>query len=146
MNLTDLKAQTEENLRRHGVEINPNLPTIEAPDEVKPKSARDVAGRACAIAYVIGVAFDAPTDQLKSWISEYSLWEWVSPHEAALLDSNSISTEDKNKYSWLAESAQALVWALGMVDLDARSMCDDDLATKIPFKSDPTSFIASAKL
>lgn len=146
MNLEELKAKTEANLQRFSVEINPNLPTIESLDEVKPKSARDVAGRACAIAYVVGIAYGAPSDRLKSFISEFSLWDWVSPSEAALLDSPSVSDEGKNECSWLAESAQALAWALGIVDLDARAMCDDDLATKIPFKTDPTSFIESSSL
>ncbi len=146
MNLEELKAKTEASLQSLSVEINPHLPTIETLDEVKPKSARDVAGRACAIAYVIGLAYGASSDQLKALIWEYSLWDWVSPSERELLNVEEVADEDKNECSWLAESAQALAWALGIVGLDAQSTCDDDLATKIPFKTNPAPFIESARL
>lgn len=146
MNLDELKAKSEDHLLNLNVEVNPNLPTIESLEEVKPKSAGDVAGRSCAIAYVIGLAFGASGEQLKSDISKYSLGNWVSGREWGFLDSPSVSDETSNECSWLSESAQALAWSLDLVGLDPRSPCDDDLATKIPFRSDPKSFIESAEL
>ena len=146
MKLEELKARTEEHLQRLGVEINPNLPTIESLAEVRPKSPRDVAGRSCAIAYVIGLAFGASGKQLKRHISGYSLGKWVSRREHGFLDLPSVPKEVSNECSWLAESAQALAWSLGLVGLDPQSPCDDDLAAKIPFKSDPKPFIDSAVL
>ncbi len=48
--------------------------------------------------------------------------------------------------SWQTECAQALAWCIGLVELDHFQHCDDDLAQKVPFKTDPSDFIRSAKL
>ncbi len=59
MNLQELKSNTEFLLREKGIDVNPSLPTIEELDEVAPQSAQAVASRACALTYVVGMAFGA---------------------------------------------------------------------------------------
>ena len=48
--------------------------------------------------------------------------------------------------SWQGEWAGALAWCIGRVELEHFEHSDDDLAQKVPFKTDPSDFIRSAKL
>ena len=146
MNLEVLKIKNNQYLSSLGIEINQNLPLIEDLQEVQPRSAQDVAGRLSAIAYIIGLAFGANRIDLIDNLKKFKLWDYVSTYEKSLLQSDKISEQDRINMEWLSESAQALAWSISIVELDHFKHCDDDLATKIPFNSDPTNFIASAHL
>lgn len=146
MNLENLKEKSNNYLLSVGIDINPNLPLIEGLDEVQPRSAQDVAGRVSAIAYVIGMGFGANRTDLVDYLKKYALWEYVSGYEKTLLQSDVISEQDRINMEWLSESAQVLAWSIGIVELDHFKHCDDDLATKIPYKENPADFIISAQL
>jgi Domain of unknown function (DUF4272) len=115
-------------------------------DEVTPRSAQDVAGRLSALAYVIGLGFGAKGSDLSEQLQKYDLLPFVSEREKALLSEEVIDDQDKVDMSWQTECAQSLAWCIGLVELDHFQHCDDDLAQKIPFKTDPSDFIRSAKL
>ncbi len=146
MNLEKLRDRNNSYLLSVGIKTNSNLPLIEEVEEVQPRTAQDVAGRLSSIAYVIGMAFGAKQDDLIYYLNKYSLWRYVSHYEKSLLESDKISEQDRINMEWLSESAQALAWALYLVDLDHFKHCDDDLATKIPYKKNPTDFISSSNL
>jgi len=146
MNLEELKTKNNKYLSSLGIDINQNLPLIEDLQEVQPRSAEDIAGRLSAIAYVIGMAFDANRIELINNLKKFNLWSYVSNYEKTLLESEKISEQDIINMEWLSESAQALAWSIGIVELDHFKHCDDDLAMKIPFNIDPTNFITSAHL
>jgi hypothetical protein len=114
--------------------------------EVHPRSANDVASRVCAIAYVIGMGFGANRAELIDYLKKFNLLKYVSNYEKSLLEADDISEQDKTNMEWLSESAQALAWSIGLVELNHFKHCDDDLASKIPFKDDPAEFIKSAQL
>ena len=144
--LDAIKAESEARLVDLGVEINKNLPRIEELDEVQPQSARNVAGRACALGYVIGMGYDADQNDLRDHLNRYGLDEWITRRERELLESPSIGEQDKINFTWLTECVQALGWALGLVELDPKRRCDDDLASNFPPRADPHSFIEGARL
>ena len=146
MELGQIKQNNESYLASVGIKVPSHLPQIEELEEVKPRTAQEVASRLSAIAYVIGLGFGAKGEELKSYLEEFKLMNYVSDYELTLLNSDEISDQDKINMTWLSESAQALAWTIGLVELNNFTHCDDDLATKIPFKQNPVEFINNAKL
>ncbi len=144
--MEELKNKNTEFLSSIGIEVPGHLPQIENLDEVKPRTAQDIASRLSAMAYVIGLGFDAKGKELLTQLNKFDLMSYVSAYEAGLLNQEIIGDQDKINMSWLTESAQALAWCIGLVDLDHFKHCDDDLAHKIPFKTDPQDFIKKACL
>ena len=146
MNLDALKSKTERFLQENGIEINTELPTIELLEYVSPQSAENVAKRICALTYVVGVAYDAKRDELIEQLKGYGLWSSITYREQRLLQAPDVSQNEKLVCSWIPESIQALAWCIGLVELDNFKHCDDDLAEKIPFKTDPQEFIRNSSL
>jgi hypothetical protein len=144
--MEELKNKNTEYLSSIGIDVPEHLPQIEGIDEVKPRTAQDIASRLSALAYVIGLGFDAKGKDLLEQLNKFNLMPHVSCYESSLLNKDIIEDQDKINMSWLTECAQALAWCIGLVDLDHFKHCDDDLAHKIPFKEDPQEFIRNAKL
>ena len=144
--MEELKNKNTEYLSSISIDVPEHLPQIESLDEVKPRTAQDIAGRLSAMAYVIGLGFDAKGNELLEQLNKFDLMSYVSAYESGLLNQDTIGDQDKINMSWLTECAQALAWCIGLVDLDHFKHCDDDLAHKIPFKTDPQEFIQKARL
>jgi len=144
--MEEIKKKNTDYLTSINIDVPEHLPVIESLDEVRPRSAIDVASRLSAIAYVVGLAFDAPGASLAPYLEKYGLMPFVSDYEKSLLEQKTIEEQDKVNMSFLPECAQALAWCLGIVELNHFRHCDDDLAKKIPFKEDPSNFISSALL
>jgi len=144
--MEEVKNKNTEYLSSIGIEVPEHLPQIESINEVKPRTAQDIAGRLSALAYVIGLGFDAKGKDLLEHLGQYNLMSYVSEYEKGLLRQEAIGEQDKINMSWLTESAQALAWCIGLAKLDHSTHCDDDLAQKIPFKAEPKEFIQKAKL
>jgi len=144
--MEELKTRTTEFLSSVGIEVPEHLPQIEGLDEVKSRTAQEIASRLSALAYVIGLGFDAKSKDLMEQLQKYDLMPFVSEYEKGLLSQEILGEQDKINMSWLTECAQALAWCIGLVELDHFQHCDDDLAEKIPFKTDPADFIQTAKL
>lgn len=146
MSIEELKTKTTHYLASIGIEVPSHLPLIEGINEVKPRNAKEIAGRLCALAYVIGLGFGAKGSELSELIQKYGLEHFVSKREQRLLNDEVLGDQDKVDMSWQTECAQALAWCIGLVELNHFQHCDDDLAQKIPFKTDPSDFIRCAKL
>lgn len=144
--MEELKKRNTDYLRSVGITVPDHLPQIEDLDEVKPRLASDVAGRLCAIAYVIGLNYDVKGVELLKHLNRFNLMQYVSKYEKRLLNQNGSGGQDQINLSWLPESAQALAWCIGIADLDHFKQCDDDLAEKIPNRLDPSEFIEKARL
>ena len=74
------------------------------------------------------------------------LWDVLGSTETMILETGNLTEQDKIKFGWQAECAQALAWALGITNLDHTVGCDEDLAKKIPFEEGVSQFIGMAKL
>ncbi len=141
-----IKNKNTKYLSSIGIEVPNHLPLIESLDEVSPKTAQEIAGRLSALAYIIGLGFDAPGSDLREQLNKFHLMPFVSNFENELLHKDTIEHEEKVLMSWLVESAQALAWCIGVVSLDHFTHCDDDLAQKLPLYKDPSPFIRNARL
>jgi hypothetical protein len=146
LSMEEIKGKNTEYLSSIGIEVPEHLPQIEGLDEVKPRTAQDIAGRLSALSYVIGLGFDAKGQDLLEQLNKYNLMTYVSEYEKGLLSQGAIGKQDKINITWLTECAQALAWCIGLVKLDHSKQCDDDLAQKIPFKAEPNEFIQKAQL
>jgi hypothetical protein len=144
--LAQIKAENERRLLASGVEVPSHLPLIEGPSEVRPRSARDVAARACALAYVVTYGFGAPADWVHEHLDRFALWPAVSRNEERLLRAPGISEQERVDLTWLTEAVQELTWSIGLAEVDHRKRCDDDLAQRTCFQSDPAEFITRATL
>ncbi|EGX7690650.1 DUF4272 domain-containing protein [Vibrio parahaemolyticus] len=144
--MEEIKYKNIQYLKSIGIEVPDHLPQIEGLGEVSPRTAQDIASRLSALAYVIGLGFGAKGQDLLDNLNQFALLPFVSEYEKSLLSQPTVGEQDKVNMSWLAESAQALAWCIGLVELNHFTHCDSDLANKIPFKSDPTEFIKKARL
>lgn len=146
MSMEALKSRTTDYLASLGIKVPSHLPTIEGIDEVRPRNAQEVAGRLSALAYVVGLGFGATGSELLEQLEKYDLMSFVSEYEKGLLRKEVLDDQDKIDMSWQTECAQALAWCIGLAELNHFQHCDDDLAEKIPFKTDPSDFIQNARL
>jgi hypothetical protein len=146
VDLINIKNKNEAILKAKGIKVNPNLPTIEVLPEVNPRSASDVAKRACALSYVVGLAFGAEPEFLIKNLKDYALWDFVTEKEKSLLKAPEILPEEENELSWIVEAIQALAWCLGVIDMDNFEGCSDELSSKFPMNEDPKNFIIGSSL
>jgi len=143
--LEELKRRNTELIGSWGLEVNEHLPVIESSDELSPPSAAQVAARACALGYVVGVGFDADRKQLVADLQRFDLWNSVSRNEQRMLIDGP-SKQDEIDCTWRTESIQALAFCLGLTELSPERQCDDDLADNFPLGEHPGAFIDAATL
>ena len=146
MDLAEIKRENDAFLQNRKVQVNPTLPLIEDVDALRPKSAQVVAKRLCAMGYIIRAAYGMPVQEVNEWIEKLELRDTLGSKERAILASEALTEQQKIDFGWLAEGAQVLAWSLGLAELDHFRQCDDDLASKAPFKADAGPFVASAHL
>jgi len=144
--MEQLKLSNTQKLAKMGIEVPGHLPQIEPLEDVSPRSSVEVASRLCALSYVIGLGFGAKGKDLKPFLEQYDLLDDVTHHEKSLLELDILPEQERINASWLPECAQALAWCINVVELNHFDHCDNDLASKIPFKTDPSGFISNAVL
>ena len=138
------KKRNQEQLHALGVRVNPNLPTIEVPSELSPRSPRDVCARAFVLTFVIGIGYGRTGSEMLGRIQQAGLADHLSPMEHELLAQPSYTQSDTANAAWLAEAVQACAWALGYLPLHPLQGASDELASH--FRSDAQQRITSARL
>ena len=83
------------------------------PDEIR--AAKTIARRALALFGTVGLAFDAPRDEVTSWLKGSDLWDELSPNELAYLSAESPTEKQRVDASWKSEGLIVLLWALGKI-------------------------------
>ncbi len=143
----DVKAVSNAQLQELGIVTNDELPTMDVIEELEPQTARDVARRALVLIYVLGLGFGAKPLKLKKALTDYSLWDYVTDAERALLNKKNLNEQDRINAQWLIEDVQALAWCLGLVELKPFEHYDDDIASQFPkLYTSPKEFILGATL
>lgn len=145
MTPTQLRENTLHRCAEWNVPVNPTLPLIEAESALTPRAAAEVAGRAIAAGYVAALCFGGPPAPIRRHLEQFDLWRFVSVKEQSLFAPDA-PMQAKSYYAWLIESIQFFAWSLALADLDHFRRCDDNLSSRFPHKTDPTPFIASARL
>lgn len=146
MDIEHLKQQSTNYLASHGIEVPSHLPLIEPIEQVNPKNLHDVANRVIAMNYLVYVGHGCPIQEVKPYLNEYRLFNLLSKKEQNIVQSEDITEKIKIDFTWLVECIQVFAWVLGLAELNHFRHCDDDLASKIPFKTDPTNFITNVTL
>lgn len=144
---TQIKAENISRLQQLGIPTLEHLPELEAPADLSPRSAAEVARRVMILSHVAGLGFGAPTDVLAGALEDFDLWDHLSESELDLFESEQLTEEEKAAALWQPECIQSFAWCLGVAGLDSLRECDDDLVSHFPAPfQDPSDFIATAKL
>jgi len=122
------KAWAESVLRAEGIAVNPHLPMIESEAETRLRTPREVADRLRALVIVAFKGSESPDQSLvESIVEERGLRALFTPEELAFIDDPNPDERAGIQFSWRAEAAWVLLWALNHVEGQLgppREMCD----------------------
>jgi hypothetical protein len=145
MNASDVKKQNEQRLRELGVPVNPALPQIEQPAELRPRPPQQVATRAWVLGYVMGVGFGRSADDVLDQLRATDLLDFLTPRERALLRKPKFTHSDRAWSACLSEAVHACAWAMGLLDTGPLEKSPSTLASHLPH-GDPHPSIRAARL
>lgn len=142
------KARSEARLVSEGVPVNGSLPAIEDNKNVKYRTQEKVAWRAMALLVVAlkGEGLEQPiVDRI---VTNYSLKEYFTPQEAAFIQQQSATENERVQYTWRYEAAWTLLWALGYVEHLGKpiGICDVPRAVETMRKRTSAQFISDSNL
>jgi hypothetical protein len=146
MKAADIKRASERALQALGVPVNSNLPLIDNPSRLQPRSAKDVAARAWVLSHIAYLGYGSSTSEMRKLIEKARLEEHVSPNEWNLLKSRRLGAARKNWAGWMAEAVHGCAWALRVVDSGPLADCPSTLAKTFAVDIDPWPGIEKAKL
>ena len=109
------KTDSEKILKKNKIKINGNLPAVKSEEDVKIRSAGEIAERTVILAITNMVAFNTITnEQAKEYLGKHSLSEKLTPLEKNFLDNP--TEEKKSQTTWKCECIWMLMWSLNIVD------------------------------
>ncbi len=132
MKPNDVKLANEARLRLLGVTINEDLPTIEDPSELEPRSARDVSARACVLSHLVGVGYGRSGAEMLKFLAEATLTVDLTPREEIFLKQEKFSDHERAWAAWQFAAVHGCAWALGLVEMNPLGECPDTLAAHFP--------------
>jgi len=112
----DRRAATETLLRAHDIRVNPYLPMIESGDEVRLRTADEVAQRMTALWGVVGASMAPDNTLYREYFADDARRAWLSPREAAFLANDAPPEPDVIQFSWRLEALVFLAWCAGLVE------------------------------
>jgi hypothetical protein len=142
------RERTEAILRKEGVPLNKDLPTIEDEASSKRRTAEAVANRAVAL-YIVSCRAEgldeAATQRL---IAEWQVAGHLTPNERVFLGNPAPSSQDRAQFTWRYECSWVLLWALGFVDKleGPRVQSDPAAVARIILDGGRARFFKAAKL
>ncbi len=145
------KQQTEKLLKKLNVPFIDHLPLIEEEDEVKIRTAQEIAERILILTY-LNYILEVPEEKEKviNFLESNNLWNKVSNEEKVLFKKSDLTEQESINISWRSEAIWILLWALNKVDnlelpIDQANI--NEIVSKLPnFLSDPTDFIENAEV
>lgn len=146
------KLRSERRLSAEGVPINRHLSRVENEDEVKLRSAADVARRCLVLYPLAGVGAGAcDAGSVTGLLRTRGLWDQATPAEKAFLENATPGEQQKIDAGWRICALWALLWSLGHVeDLGLFRQGDFDLAriheVMGPASESPKDFVNAARL
>jgi hypothetical protein len=146
MKSEDAKRASERALRALGVPVNSNLPLIDKPSKLKPRSAEEVAARAWVLSHIAYLGYRNTTSKIRKLIEKAQLEQYVTPKEWDVLKRRRLSAAEKNRAGWMAEAVHGCAWALRAVDSGPLDDCPNTLAKIFEVDIDPWPRIKKAKL
>jgi hypothetical protein len=114
------KARTEQAMAERGLDVPKHLPPVLGDDEMRPRDADEIHGRAQALVVVSERAISLrdgdplPVDLLRQRLPQ--AFEHLSPDEQAFLALDEPRTEQIARFGWQCECTHVLAWVLGLLD------------------------------
>jgi len=142
------KQATEAWVGQFGIPIIPDLPAIEADEEVLPREPREVARRAQALWAVVSRANGIERKQAIDLLQQRGLWDAATDEEAEFLLDGEPEQAALATYRGRAEALWALLWTLGRVHELGPPMrrCDPDEVNRLLMLHSAEAFVARASL
>ena len=116
MNALEVKQQNEQRLHALSVAVNPALPQIEQPSELRPRPSQKVATRAWVLTYVMGVGFGRSADDVLDQLRATDLLDFLTPRERGFLRKPRFSHSDRAWAACLSEAVHGCAWAMGLLE------------------------------
>jgi len=89
------------------------LPWLE---DTQPRSRESVIRRALVMNAMIQIALGAPTAVIRDWIERHALRPDLSENEAAILQKNDVTEQEKTDLFWTVEALWAFAWIGSFID------------------------------
>jgi len=139
------KEETEALLKSMSIPYFDHLPLIEEENEVKIRTAMEIAERILILTYLNYIS-EVPEerDSVNDFLKKNSLWDKVSPEEKVLFQKVVLSRQEKINISWRSEAIWLLLWAINKVDkleIPTEQVEIAEIVSRLPdFLSNPTEF------
>lgn len=141
------KAATIKSLKAKDIPTLETLPVIVADEEVRLRTARQVARRAVCLMAVACEAEGRPNFSALKFLEENGLVDELTPNEKELLQDRDIFDQSRSKFTWRYESLAALMWCLK--HREDLPFPDEQQAPAVDIKlieKDVAGFVKNAKL
>lgn len=143
------KKQTEKYLKSLNIPFIDHLPLIEEENEVKIRTAQEIAERILILVYLAYVS-EVPDERenVIEFLETNLLWDKVSPDEKELFQKEELTDQETTNISWRSEGVWLLLWTINKVDkleLPTEQVEIPKIVSLLPeFLTDPTEFIKNA--
>lgn len=143
------KKETEKLLRSLDIPYIDHLPLVEEENEVKIRTAQEIAERILILVYLAYVS-EVPDKKeiVIDFLKANSLWDKVSPDEKDLFQKYELTDQDAVNISWRSEAVWLLLWTINKVDklkLPTEQVKIPEIVSRLPkFLTDPSEFIETA--
>jgi hypothetical protein len=142
------KARSMQVLKEKKLVAMEGLPVIVADEEVKLRTAEEIARRALAL-YAVAVYSEGVKgfDGVK-FLKERGAWDAASPSEKKFLSNQKPTEKDRVVFSWAYEALWTMLWTIGYVDALGfpDKECDARAAIAVITKNPDTSLVKNARL
>jgi hypothetical protein len=145
------KKETEKLLKSLDIPYIDHLPLIEEENEVKIRTAQEIAERILILVYLAYVS-EVPEEKenVIAFLKANFLWDKVSPGEEELFQKDELTDQDVVNISWRSEAVWLLLWTIKKVDkleLPTEQVEISEIVSRLPeFLTDPSEFIKTAIL
>lgn len=143
------KKQTEKYLQSLDIPFIDHLPLIEEENEVRIRTAQEIAERILILVYLAYVSED-PDERINviEFLKANSLWEKVSLNEKDFFQKAELTKQEIVNASWRSEAVWLLLWTINKVDkLDfpTQQIEISEIVSRLPkFLTAPNDFIETA--
>src|SRR5690606_758041 len=143
------KKQTEKYLKSLNIPFIDHLPLIEEENEVKIRTAQEIAERILILVYLAYVSeVHDERENVIEFLETNLLWDKVSPDEKELFQKEELTDQETTNISWRSEGVWLLLWTINKVDkleLPTEQVEIPKIVSLLPeFLTDPTEFIKNA--
>jgi hypothetical protein len=119
----DSPAPTKEQLQRKekytnivasfNIPVSESLPVIEDSESIKPRSSKEIADRAIAVAVAAVKGEGMEYDEVIGIVKEWGIMSYFSPDESQFINKRNVTDQERIKFAWRYEGLDVLLWALG---------------------------------